>query len=108
MPTAGWRARRLSLTCKGRSAKPNPPFMCRELGLCSRPTHRTPLHPFDDRGGAHAAADAQGDQRRGLVGALKLVEHGAEDHRTGRPERMAKRDRAAIDVDLVVVDFEGL
>ena len=33
---------------------------------------------------------------------LQLVEHGAEDHRAGRAQRMAHRDGAAVDVDLVV------
>src|SRR5262245_4455233 len=65
-------------------------------------------HPLDDGRGAHAAADAQGHQRGRLVGALELVEHGAEDHRAGRAERMTERDRAAIDVDLGVVDVERL
>src|SRR6266700_4012311 len=65
-------------------------------------------NPLDDGRGAHAAADAQRDQRGLLVGALELVEHGAEDHRTRRPQRMAERDCSAIDVDLGAVDVEGL
>src|SRR6266699_2231490 len=69
---------------------------------------RTPSHALDDGRGAHAAADAQGHQRGLLVGALKLVEHGPEDHRAGRAERMAERDGAAIDVDLGGVDVKGL
>src|SRR3569832_864897 len=43
------------------------------------------LHPLDDRRGAHAGADAERNQRRLLAGALQFVEHGAEDHRAGRP-----------------------
>src|SRR5438105_2702328 len=66
------------------------------------------LHPFDDRRRPHAAADAQRHQRGGLVGALQLVEHGTEDHRPRRTERMAECDRAAIDVDLRRIDVEGL
>src|ERR1700744_5036879 len=69
---------------------------------------RSPLHALDDRGGTHAAADAQRDQRGLFVAALEFVEHGAENHRTGCAERMAERDRAAVDVDLGVVDIEGL
>ena len=67
----------------------------------------SPSHPLDDGRGAHAAADAQRDQRSRFVGALEFVEHGTENHRTGSAERMAERDRAAIDVDLGGVDVEG-
>src|SRR4051794_21282760 len=66
------------------------------------------LDAFDDGRGAHAAADAQRDQRRRLVGALQFVEHGAQYHGAGSTERMAERDRAAIDVDLGAIDIEGL
>src|SRR5579863_2302177 len=69
---------------------------------------RSPLHALDDRGGTHAAADAQRHQRSRLVAALEFVEHGAEYHRTGCAKRMAECDRPAIDVDLVIVDVEGL
>src|SRR4051812_41341010 len=41
------------------------------------------LDSFDDGRGAHAAANAQGHQRRLLVGAFELVEHGAQNHRAG-------------------------
>src|ERR1700704_4458824 len=64
------------------------------------------LNSFDNRRGAHAAADAQRHQRGRLVGALEFVEHGAEDHRAGSTQGMAERDGAAIDVDLGVVDVE--
>src|SRR5271165_212761 len=65
-------------------------------------------HAFDDRGGAHAAADAQGDERRALAGALEFIERGAEDHRSRRAERVAHRDRPAVDVDLARIDVESL
>src|SRR3954471_6167529 len=42
-----------------------------------------PLHALDDRGCAHAAADAQRHQRGRLVRALEFVEHRAENHRAG-------------------------
>src|ERR1700742_1468877 len=71
-------------------------------------TRPTQLNPFDNRRRPHAAADAQRHQRGLFVGALELVEHGAEDHRAGGAQRMAERDRAAIDVDLGIVDVEGL
>ena len=43
-----------------------------------------------------------------LAGALEFVERGAEDHRAGRAQRMAHRDRAAVHVDLAVVEVERL
>ena len=43
-----------------------------------------------------------------LVGALELVERGAEDHRAGGAERVAHGDGAAVDVDAGGVDVEGL
>src|SRR5271154_5350881 len=68
----------------------------------------SPLHPLDDGGRAHAAADTQRDQRGRLVAALEFVEHGAENHCSRGAKRMAERDRPAIDVDLGVVDVESL
>src|SRR5881394_1972274 len=44
------------------------------------------LHALDDGRDAHAAADAQRDQRGRLVRALELVECRAEQDRTGRAE----------------------
>src|SRR5690348_1761517 len=88
-----------------------PPFLAKLVMVGTAQgafAHPTDLDPLDDRRGAHAAADAQRHQRGLFVGALQFVEHGAQDHRAGRTERMAERDRAAIDVDLGVVDVEGL
>ena len=53
-------------------------------------------------GAAHAAADAQRDQRATRVAALELVDHGAGDHRAGSAQRVADRDGAAVDVELLV------
>src|SRR5262245_8059994 len=58
--------------------------------------------PFNDRRRSHANADAKRHQRGLKIAPFELVEHGTENHRTGCAERMAHRDRAAIDVDLVV------
>src|SRR5512139_3742785 len=49
---------------------------------------------LDDGRDAHAAADAQRDQRVGLVRPLQLV------------ERSAERDRAAVHVDALGIDAE--
>src|SRR6516165_385874 len=65
-------------------------------------------NPLDDRRGPHPGADAQGDQRGAAPGPLQLVEHGAEDHRTGGAERVSHRDRTAIDVDLLRIELEQL
>ena len=56
---------------------------------------------LDDGGDAHAAADAQGGEAVALVLALQFVDERAEDHRAGGAERVAQRDGAAVDVDLV-------
>ena len=40
------------------------------------------------------------------IAPLQLVEHGADQDRAGGADRMAERDRAAIDVDLVAVELE--
>src|SRR4051812_9599266 len=61
---------------------------------------------LDDRRDAHAATDAQRDQRGGLVRTLELVERRPEQDRAGRTQRVAEGDRATIDVDLVVIDAE--
>ena len=42
--------------------------------------------------------------RPAQVAPLELVDQGAEDHRAGRAERVAHRDRAAVDVGDLVGD----
>src|ERR1700733_11900447 len=60
------------------------------------------LEAFEDGGDAHAAADAQGDERSARVAALELVDDGGDEHRAGGAERMAHRDRAAVNVDVLL------
>src|SRR5690349_4476286 len=64
--------------------RPPPDAHSRSCSSCAS----TPLalHALEDRRDAHAAADAQRDQRGGLAGALELVERGAEQDRAGRAE----------------------
>src|SRR5712672_1835285 len=109
MPTASGAAVCLAGWAK-RAPAPCPPIspMCILAGTLRFCPPYDRLDSFNDRCGAHAAADAQRYQRGRLVGAFEFVEHGAEDHRAGGAERMAERDRAAIDVDLGVVDVERL
>ena len=47
-------------------------------------------------GGAHARADAQRDERGVEITALQFVQNGAEDHGTGRAQRMAHGNRAVM------------
>src|SRR3546814_6582823 len=61
---------------------------------------------LDDDRRRHAAGGAHGDQAALQVTALQLVEHGADQDRASRADRMAERDRAAVDVDLVAVDLQ--
>src|SRR3954447_24037137 len=61
---------------------------------------------LDDGGDAHAAADAERGQAALQVAALELVDQRAEDHRAGGAQRVAHRDGAAVDVDLLVVQVE--
>ena len=64
------------------------------------------LDPLDDDRRGHAAGGAHGDQAALEAAALELVEHRADQDRAGRPDRMAERDRPAVDVDLVAVELE--
>ena len=57
---------------------------------------------------AHAAADAQRGEALLGVAPLHLVEQRHQHARAGRADRMADRDRAAVDVDLVGVPAEIL
>src|ERR1043166_1753132 len=69
------------------------------------------LHAHRD---THAAADAQRREPPLGVALLHLEQQGGEHARAGRADRMADRDRAAVDVDLggipteVLVDRAGL
>src|SRR6478752_4811166 len=60
--------------------------------------HALRSHQLDDRGDAHAAADAQRGQAALELTTLELVDQGAEDHRAGGAERVAHGDRATVDV----------
>jgi hypothetical protein len=57
-------------------------------------------------GGAHAAADAHGDDGVAAAAAAQLVEQRRGELRAGAPERVAERDGAAVDVELRVGDAE--
>src|ERR1044072_9426155 len=64
--------------------------------------------PLDAEGDAHAAADTQGGEALLGVALLHFVEKGGEDAGARGADRVADRDRAAVDVDLVGVPAELL
>src|SRR6185312_1163048 len=66
----------------------------------------TSVHALDDDRGGHAAAGAHRDEAALQVAALELVEHRADQHRTGGADRMAERHGAAVHVDLLAVELE--
>ena len=60
--------------------------------------------PFEDHRHALATADAHGREAHRLVAPGEAVEQGAGDPGPGHAERVAERDRAAVDVQPVQVD----
>jgi alkylation response protein AidB-like acyl-CoA dehydrogenase len=62
-----------------------------------------PLNPLDDARGRQRAAGAHGDQGQVRVAPLQLVQGGGQQPGAGRADRVAERDRAAVDVDPVLV-----
>src|SRR5260370_9802836 len=70
--------------------------------LKSLMTLAAPSDAFDDRGDAHAAANAHADQRALELAALQFVEHRRDQRSAGGPQRVAHRDGTADDVELLV------
>src|SRR6476661_2863650 len=64
------------------------------------------VEAFDDHGHALTAADAHGLHAVAGAGVLEAVEEGGHDAGAGHPERMAERDRATVDVQLLPRDPE--
>src|SRR5215472_14725199 len=58
---------------------------------------------LDDAGGGHGAASTHRDQGGGRVTPFQLVQGGGEQAGAGAAHRVAERDGAAVDVDLVRV-----
>src|SRR3954453_15684607 len=77
----------------------------RTCPCCSVSRCAIALQPFDDRAGGERAACAHRDQRGRATGALELVQRGGDQAAARRSNRMAERDRAAVDVDAVLVDL---
>ena len=59
-----------------------------------------------DRRRAHAAADAHRDEAKAGLAAGHLVEERGRELRAAAAERMAKRDRAAVDVQPIGIDVQ--
>src|SRR4051812_37109034 len=55
---------------------------------------------------ALAAARANGGDAERAAAALQFTHERADDARTGGPDRVTEGDRAAVDVDLLLVDAE--
>src|SRR5260370_9445341 len=70
--------------------------------LKSLMTWAAPSDAFDDRGDAHAAANAHADQCALELAALQLVEHRRDQRSTGRPHRVTPRDGTPDPVGLLV------
>src|SRR5450432_3429868 len=66
------------------------------------------LLPLDAHCDAHAAADAERGKALLGIAPLHLVQKRHQHTRAGSPDRMAERDRAAIDIDLRGVPAEVL
>src|ERR1700730_7493347 len=70
--------------------------------LKSLMTLAAPSDAFDDRGDAHAAANAHANQCALELAALQFVEHRRHQRSTGGPQRVAHRDGTADHVELLV------
>src|SRR5260221_9257611 len=70
--------------------------------LKSLMTLAAPSDAFDDRGDAHAAANAHADQCALELAALQFVEHRRDQRSTGGPQRVAHRDGTADHVELLL------
>src|SRR5829696_10055083 len=74
---------------------------------CSFPPPKAPpSNALDDDRRRHAAGGAHRYQPPLEVAPFQFVEHRADQDRAGRPDGMAERDRAAINVDLLAVELE--
>ena len=71
---------------------------CQRMSLGSVTLHR--------QRNAHAAANAQRRHAAPRLAAHHLVEECHQDARAGRPDRVAQRDGAAIDIDPLGVEPE--
>ena len=69
-----------------------------------RPLQRSCIHLQNDRR-AEAAGGARRDERVPSAAPLQLAQHGGDHARPRRRERMADGDRAAVHVELRVVDL---
>src|SRR6202012_1276848 len=75
---------------------------------CVRSCPKVPgmSNPLDDRRGTHAPARAHCHQSRCQIAALELIEDGADQHGTSGADRVAERDRPAVDVDEIGIDVQ--
>src|SRR5262245_29795017 len=67
---------------------------------------RSGLHTLHGHGDRAATAESQRREPIATFAPLELVEERRDDARAARPDRVAERDRAAVDVDLVPIEAE--
>ncbi len=64
------------------------------------PSRGSKLGRFEDRGHAHSAGRADGDQAAAAAALAQQLRERRDEARAGRRERVADRDAAAFDVEL--------
>src|SRR3954470_9688114 len=86
---------------------PSTPTVRTAIVTSSRVKNSRPsVERFNDHGNALPAADACGRQAAPPAAPAQLEQHGQHQARPAHAERMAERDRAAIDVHLVAIEAE--
>src|SRR5687768_8051977 len=79
--------------------------MCRPPGTPRAATTRpSPSYALEDRGGAHAAADAHGHESVPDIAAPHLVEQCRRQLGAGTTQRVAEGDRATVDIQPLRID----
>ncbi len=76
------------------------------VGADSHPPLQLVLQIFENRCGAHAAADAHGHHAILGFAATHFVDQLCGELGPGAAQRMTEGDRAAIDVDLVLIQLQ--
>src|SRR3989442_12846066 len=64
------------------------------------------LDALDNRCYSHAPTNAQSNQRGRKITSLKLVESCTWKHRSSSPQRVPQRNRTAIDIHFLALDFQ--
>ena len=107
---AGWSPRRSARSRRRRSPAPEWSPSARAEAICvatpSAPSISSALGVLDDRRHALADADAEGGDAVAAAAAAQLPDEGVSEAGAGAAERVAEGDRAAVDVEPLLVDPE--